>query len=142
MDNGRSKGSPVIFVNNLLLDYKSIEKEVFTVKNQELINKMTLEEKAVFLSGRSEWETWEISRLGIPSIFCSDGPHGIRKQAGAGAMLDIITGKINPSGRLSETYSVRYEDTPVFRYFPSTQRNSEYRESIYVGWKIYRDRLN
>lgn len=64
--------------------------------------------------------------------------HGyLSGQAGAGAMLDIITGKVNPSGRLSETYPIRYEDTPAFRYFPSTQRNSEYRESIYVGYRYY-----
>lgn len=58
-------------------------------------------------------------------------------QAGAGAMLDIITGKVNPSGRLNETYPVRYEDTPAFRYFPSEERNSEYRESLYVGYRYY-----
>lgn len=58
-------------------------------------------------------------------------------QAGAGAMLDIITGKVNPSGKLNETYPARYEDTPAFRYFPSVERNSEYRESIYVGYRYY-----
>lgn len=58
-------------------------------------------------------------------------------QAGAGALLDILTGKVNPSGRLNETYPVRYEDTPAFRYFPSEQRNSEYREGIYVGYRYY-----
>ncbi len=58
-------------------------------------------------------------------------------QAGAGAMLDIITGKVNPSGRLNETYPVRYEDTPAFKYFPSEERNSEYREALYVGYRYY-----
>ncbi len=58
-------------------------------------------------------------------------------QAGAGAMLDILTGKGNPSGRLNETYPIRYEDTPAFRYFPSEQRNSEYREGLYVGYRYY-----
>lgn len=58
-------------------------------------------------------------------------------QAGAGAMLDIITGKVNPSGRLNETYPMRYEDTPAFRYFPSEERNSEYREGLFVGYRYY-----
>lgn len=58
-------------------------------------------------------------------------------QAGAGAMLDIISGKVNPSGRLNETYPVRYEDTPAFKYFPSEERNSEYREALYVGYRYY-----
>lgn len=58
-------------------------------------------------------------------------------QAGAGAMLDILTGKVNPSGRLNETYPMRYEDTPAFRYFPSEERNSEYREGLFVGYRYY-----
>lgn len=58
-------------------------------------------------------------------------------QAGAGAMLDILTGKVNPSGRLNETYPIRYEDTPAFKYFPSEERNSEYREALYVGYRYY-----
>lgn len=64
--------------------------------------------------------------------------HGyLSGQGGAGAMLDILTGKVNPSGRLSETYPIRYEDTPAVRNFPSTERNSEYREGIYVGYRYY-----
>lgn len=58
-------------------------------------------------------------------------------QAGAGAMLDVITGRVNPSGRLSETFPVKYEDTPAFRYFPSAERNSEYREGLFVGYRYY-----
>ena len=64
--------------------------------------------------------------------------HGyLTGQAGASAILDILTGKVNPSGRLSETYPIRYEDTPAFYNFPSTERNAEYRESIYVGYRYY-----
>lgn len=64
--------------------------------------------------------------------------HGyLTGQAGAGAMLDLIMGKANPSGRLNETYPIRYEDTPAFFNYPSTERNAEYRESIYIGYRYY-----
>ena len=64
--------------------------------------------------------------------------HGyLTGQAGATAMLDILVGKINPSGRLNETYPLRYEDTPALRHFPSTERTAEHREGIYVGYRYY-----
>nr|WP_297706040.1 glycoside hydrolase family 3 C-terminal domain-containing protein [uncultured Butyrivibrio sp.] len=58
-------------------------------------------------------------------------------QAGAGAVLDILTGGVSPSGKLSETIPRRLEDTPAYRYYPSTERTSEYRESLYVGYRYY-----
>lgn len=64
--------------------------------------------------------------------------HGyLSGQAGAGAMFELLTGKVNPSGRLNETYPFKYEDTPAFGYYPSNEKNSEYRESLYVGYRYY-----
>ena len=62
---------------------------------------------------------------------------GLSGQAGAEAMLGVITGKYNPSGKLAETYPISYEETPAYNYYPSRQRNSEYREGIYVGYRYY-----
>ena len=59
------------------------------MKYQNIIDNMTLKEKAAFLSGKSEWQTRDFPRLDIPAIFCSDGPNGVRKQAGAGDHLGI-----------------------------------------------------
>ncbi len=58
-------------------------------------------------------------------------------QAGASAVLNVLTGKVNPSGRLNETYPVKYEDTPAYAYYPSKERSSEYREGPYVGYRYY-----
>ena len=58
-------------------------------------------------------------------------------QAGASAMLNVLTGKVNPSGRLNETYPMYYEDTPAYAYYPSKERSSEYREGPYVGYRYY-----
>ena len=64
--------------------------------------------------------------------------HGyLNGQAGASATLDILTGAVNPSGRLAETYPIAYEHTPSFRYYPSNERTSEYRESLFVGYRYY-----
>ena len=64
--------------------------------------------------------------------------HGyLTGQAGAGAMLDLLTGRINPSGKLTETYSMVYEDIPSSAYYPAKERNSDYREAMYVGYRYF-----
>ncbi|WP_295125649.1 glycoside hydrolase family 3 C-terminal domain-containing protein [uncultured Leifsonia sp.] len=52
-------------------------------------SELTLEEKASLTSGRSFWSTEAVDRAGIPSIYLTDGPHGVRKQAQGGDHLGI-----------------------------------------------------
>ncbi|MDY0294540.1 MAG: glycoside hydrolase family 3 C-terminal domain-containing protein [Acholeplasmataceae bacterium] len=58
-------------------------------------------------------------------------------QAGANALLKVITGEVNPSGKLSETHPVSYFDVPSQAYFPGTENTVEYRESLFVGYRYY-----
>lgn len=51
-------------------------------KIRELVGQMTLEEKAGLTSGQDNWFTKTVERLGIPAVRTSDGPHGLRTQAG------------------------------------------------------------
>ena len=62
------------------------------MRHQELIEKMTLEEKAAFLTGKNEWASRGYAHLGIDSITFADGPSGVRRQCGEGDHLGL-----NPS---------------------------------------------
>ena len=58
-------------------------------------------------------------------------------QAGAGAMVDVLTGKVNPGGKLAETWANAYEETPVRDNFAGAGRTVQYREGLYVGYRYY-----
>ena len=58
-------------------------------------------------------------------------------QAGAGAMVDVLTGKINPSGKLAETWANTHADTPAKDNFAGAGRTVQYREGLYVGYRYY-----
>ena len=58
-------------------------------------------------------------------------------QAGAGAMVDVLTGKINPGGKLAETWANAYADTPARDHFAGPGRTVQYREGLFVGYRYY-----
>ena len=58
-------------------------------------------------------------------------------QAGARAMLDVLVGKVNPSGRLSESIPVKYEEVSSAPYFPGKEISVEYREGLYIGYRYF-----
>ena len=89
------------------------------------------ENLVVVLSAGSVVETGWVSR-------CKAVLHAyLGGQAGAGAIMDVLTGRVNPSGKLAETLPLTYEDTPAARYFPGKQQNVEYREGLYIGYRYY-----
>ena len=62
---------------------------------------------------------------------------GLGGQAGAGAVLDVLTGKVNPAGHLAETWPLHCEDNPSYKNFGGAGRTVEYREGLYVGYRYY-----
>lgn len=58
-------------------------------------------------------------------------------QAGGSAAARILAGKVNPSGKLAETYPLALEDNPSYRNFPGNRATVEYREGIYIGYRYY-----
>src|ERR1700736_3848016 len=61
----------------------------YSARAIRLVDKMTLEEKALLLSGDGWWKTHAIERLQIPSICMTDGPHGLRKVEGGGLSTSV-----------------------------------------------------
>ena len=58
-------------------------------------------------------------------------------QAGALALVDILFGVSNPSGKLAETFPLQLQDIPSQSWFPGETRQSQYREGIWVGYRYF-----
>lgn len=62
---------------------------------------------------------------------------GLSGQAGASATVRALTGEINPSGHLAETWPMHYEDCPSSGWYPAIGRDAIYREGPFVGYRYY-----
>ncbi len=67
---------------------------------KKILDELTLDEKLSLLSGKTFWLTKDIKRVGIPSVWMSDGPHGLRKEkasAGTNIMQESETSTCFPT---------------------------------------------
>ncbi len=86
---------------------------------------------AVILAGGAPIELpWEEK---VPAILCAY----LGGEGGGQAIAGLLFGEYVPSGKLAETWPIKIDDNPSFRYFPGGRDFVEYRESIYVGYKYY-----
>lgn len=79
------------------------------------------------------------SAIEMPWIVKTDAVvHGyLGGQAGARAMVQVLTGVVNPSGRLAESYARSLSDTPTAGSFPAEGKHALYREGPFVGYRYY-----
>ncbi len=71
-----------------------------------------------------------------------DGPKaileaGLGGQAVGGAIVDVLSGKVNPSGKLAETFPMRIQDTPSYINYPGEANKVYYGERLFVGYRYY-----
>lgn len=62
---------------------------------------------------------------------------GLGGQAGGAAVANLLTGKVNPSGKTTETYPLSFQDNPTYGNYPGGPATSEHRESVYIGYRYY-----
>lgn len=71
-----------------------------------------------------------------------DGPKaileaGLGGQAIGSAVVDVLSGEVNPSGKLAETFPVRLEDTPTYLHYPGEANQVYYGEGVFIGYRYY-----
>lgn len=129
--------TPIIFCGGLtdLAEGEGYDRADFSMpENQrELLKQITdITTKVVFVAfGGSPFD-----------ISCADKAEAILLMylggEGVGeAAAGIVCGRVNPSGKLPETFPIRLEDTPCYNNFGLTKRNVHYAESLMVGYRYY-----
>lgn len=62
---------------------------------------------------------------------------GLGGQAAGGAIADVLLGRVNPAGRLAETFARRLEDTPAYLNYPGEAGRVYYGEGLFIGYRYY-----
>jgi beta-glucosidase len=126
----------VVFIGlTEIYESEGFDRENLTIPQShvDLVNAVAAANKntVVVLSGGAPVEMpWEPRVKAILNAYLGG-------EASGEAVTNLLTGKVNPSGKLAETYPVKFSDNPAYFYFPGSRRSVEYRESVYVGYRYY-----
>lgn len=135
--NGKSAKSKVLFFGGLT---EIIEGEGFDRKNlklaanqEQLLNKvLKVTDRLIFVSySGSPYEIPQVPKLkAILQTYLAG-------QAAAEAAVDLLTGLVNPSGKLAESWPKSLDDVASTAYFDRTGKDLEYRESLFIGYRYF-----
>ena len=107
------------------IDMRIPDAQVALLKAVAAVNPNTV----VLLSAGASVETdWAVDARALLHL-------ALGGQAGAGAALDVLMGRVNPSGKCAETWYQHLSDSPTAGNFPSYKKTAEYREGLYVGYR-------
>ena len=133
----KSAKSKVLFFGGLT---EIIEGEGFDRKNlklaanqEQLLNKiLNVTDQVIFISySGSAYEIPQVPRLkAILQMYLAG-------QAAGEAAIDLMTGRVNPSGKLAESWPKALEDIASTAYFDRTSKDLEYRESLFIGYRYF-----
>lgn len=99
----------------------------------DLINQLATVNKNIIVvlqNGSAITMPWQDKVAGIVETYLAG-------EAVGEATWDILTGAVNPSGKLAETFPIRLSDTPTYGTFTVSRREENYHEGIFVGYRYY-----
>lgn len=134
-----AKSADVALLYIALPTYK--ESEGYDRKDLDLTDQQVLLIKAV---SAAQPNTVVVLNNGSPVVMHAwiDGVAAVLEaymmgQAGGGAIADVLFGRVNPSGKLAETFPMRLSDTPAYTNFPGELGKVQYGEGIFIGYRHY-----
>ncbi len=136
VENARLCDVAVVFIG-LTEEYESegFDRDSLSIPHShvDLVNAVSAANKntVVVLSGGAPVEMpWEPKVKGILNAYLGG-------EASGSAAANLLLGKANPSGKLAETYPLKFRDNPSYFWFPGERTHVEYRESVYIGYRYY-----
>ncbi len=120
-------GAPIESEGGDRLNIKLCDAQVRTITDTSSVNKNTV--VVVFAGSAVDMSEWIDCVAAVVYV-------GFPGERGGEAVANVLTGKANPCGKLSETFPLSYEDTPVSKCYADS-KVTRYEDGLDVGYRYY-----